>query len=87
MDVSLRRDGAEAVIEVSDNGPGIPPEDREKVLRRFVRLNQTDVTGSGLGLAIVRETVGMHAGSLLLEDTPGGGLTVRIRLPMGALQP
>ncbi|MGM9425374.1 sensor histidine kinase [Hydrogenophaga sp. MI9] len=82
VDVSLHRDGPEAAIEVCDNGPGIACEDREKVLQRFVRLNQTDVTGSGLGLAIVRETVGLHAGSLQLDETPGGGLTVRIRLPL-----
>lgn len=87
VDVSLRRDESWAVIEVSDNGPGIPAEDREKVLQRFVRLNQTDVTGSGLGLAIVRETVGLHAGALQLDETPGGGLTVRIRLPLEAPTP
>lgn len=82
VDVSLRRDGADAVIEVCDNGPGIAAEDRDKVLQRFVRLNHADVTGSGLGLAIVRETVGLHAGTLQLDETPGGGLTVRVRLPL-----
>lgn len=82
VDVSLRRDGNDALIEVSDNGPGIAPEDRDKVLQRFVRLHHSDVTGSGLGLAIVRETVGLHAGTLQLDETPGGGLTVRVRLPL-----
>jgi two-component system, OmpR family, sensor kinase len=84
VDVSLRRDGGDAVIEVCDNGPGIAAQDRSKVLQRFVRLHQADATGSGLGLAIVRETVGLHSGTLQLDETPGGGLTVRIRLPLGA---
>jgi two-component system, OmpR family, sensor kinase len=82
VDVSLCRDGTDAVLTVCDNGPGVAAADRSKALRRFVRLNDTDVTGSGLGLAIVYETVRMHSGSLKLEETPGGGLTVCIRLPL-----
>jgi two-component system OmpR family sensor kinase len=82
VDVSLRSEGQQALIDVADNGPGIAAEDRGKVLQRFVRLNQIDATGSGLGLAIVAETVGLHAGTLQLDETPGGGLTVRIRLPL-----
>lgn len=82
VDLSLRRDGSDAVLEVCDNGPGVAAADRDRALQRFVRLNDTEITGSGLGLAIVRETVSMHAGSLQLDETPGGGLTVRIRLPL-----
>lgn len=82
IDLSLRREDHQAVLEVCDNGPGIPAEQRERAVQRFIRLNQTEVKGSGLGLAIVNETVGLHGGSLQLDETPGGGLTVRIRLPL-----
>lgn len=82
VDVSLRADNTSAVLEVSDNGPGIEPAERQRVLERFVRLHSTDATGSGLGLAIVREIAQLHGATLVLDDTPGGGLTVRLRLPL-----
>lgn len=72
-----------AVIRVADNGPGIPPEARERVFERFCRLAPADIPGSGLGLAIVRDIVALHSGAIHLEDTPGGGLTVRVELPLG----
>ncbi len=74
---------ASAQISVIDNGPGIPPEFREQVFRRFFRLNNADFTGSGLGLSIVREIVIGHGGEIVLEDAPGGcGLAVRVSLPL-----
>lgn len=82
IDVGLRQEGDEVLIDVRDNGPGIPPADRERVLERFVRLGTADVAGSGLGLAIARETAALHGGTLQLDETPGGGLTVRVRLPV-----
>jgi two-component system OmpR family sensor kinase len=82
VDVSLRIENQQAVLEVSDNGPGIAPSDRQRVLERFVRLNQNDATGSGLGLAIVREIAQLHGATLDLEDAHGGGLTVRVRLSL-----
>ncbi len=82
IDVSLRQDADAVLLEIADNGPGIPAQDRSRATERFVRLNQSDVTGSGLGLAIARETAALHGGSLQLDDTPGGGLTVRVRLPL-----
>ena len=80
--LSVGCEGAQAVLRVDDNGPGIPPEERDRVFDRFYRRDGQGPSGSGLGLAIVRETVGLHAGSLQLDETPGGGLTVRIRLPL-----
>jgi two-component system OmpR family sensor kinase len=82
IDVSLRQDSQGVLLEIADNGPGIPAQERSRATERFVRLNQTDVTGSGLGLAIARETAALHGGTLQLDDTPGGGLTVRVRLPL-----
>lgn len=73
------------LIVVTDDGPGIPVEDRERVFDRFTRLDDgraRDAGGSGLGLAIVRELVRRHGGSVTLGDA-GPGLRVEIRLPRG----
>lgn len=67
-------------MEIDDDGPGIPLADREKALGRGRRLDETSA-GSGLGLHIVSEIAELYGGSLSLDDTPGGGLRVRLRLP------
>lgn len=82
VDVDFFVEGAWATLRVSDNGPGIAPEQRERVMQRFVRLHPGDTTGSGLGLAIVQNIVDANGGQLLLSDTPGGGLTVSVQLPL-----
>jgi two-component system sensor histidine kinase TctE len=70
------------VLTVSDNGPGIPEAERERVFLRFFRLDAGDHQGSGLGLSIVREIVHGHAGEIALGDGPEGrGLRVEVRLP------
>ncbi len=58
----------DACIGVEDNGPGIPPEEREQVFERFHRLLGTDAEGSGLGLAIVREIAGIHRATVKVVD-------------------
>jgi signal transduction histidine kinase len=83
IDVRLRRQAGRAVLEVADDGPGIAEADKTRVLQRFVRLRPADTTGSGLGMAIVRQIVEQHHASLSLLDTPGGGLTVRVKWPAG----
>jgi signal transduction histidine kinase len=82
VDLALVQEGGRAVLTVSDNGPGIPAEDRVRVFERFYRLAGADIPGSGLGLAIVREVTSQHQADINLEDTPGGGLTVRIAFPV-----
>jgi two-component system sensor histidine kinase KdpD len=69
---------------VADRGPGIPPEDRERVLDRFYRLehHETEPHGTGMGLAISRGLVAAHEGHLWVEETPGGGATFRLKLPL-----
>ncbi|NMG49738.1 HAMP domain-containing protein [Azoarcus communis] len=76
--------GGEAVISVTDQGPGIPEAERENVFRRFYRiLGQGDSDGSGLGLAIVREICWAHGGKVALRDAEEGrGLCVEIELPV-----
>jgi len=74
---------AEIIIE--DDGPGIPPEQRELALQPFKRLDPSrnlDTGGAGLGLSIVQDIVLRHGGELSLEDSPLGGLRVRIQLPL-----
>jgi two-component system, OmpR family, sensor histidine kinase TctE len=71
-------DGA-SFFAVEDNGSGIPPEMRAKVLERFVRLPGSKGSGSGLGLAIVKEIAEGHGASLELLDARGGGLLARVR--------
>lgn len=81
IDVSLSHDEEHAQLTVSDNGPGIPAEARTRVFEAFCRLSGT-TPGSGLGLAISHEIVRQHHGRITLDDTPGGGLTVRVELPL-----
>lgn len=69
-----------AVLEVIDNGPGIPAGDKDRVFERFVRATDAG-NGCGLGLAIVKEIVERHAGQVELSDAHPG-LCVRVRLPM-----
>jgi two-component system sensor histidine kinase TctE len=71
--------GPEVVIEVEDDGPGIPAFERERVLERFYRIPGTGGTGSGLGLAIVREIVQAHGAALALgEGEEGRGCRVTL---------
>ncbi len=74
--------GEEAIIRIIDTGPGIPPDDRERMLQPFQRLGDgRNDPGVGLGLAIARGFIHAVNGSLFLDDTPGGGLTVTLHLP------
>ncbi len=73
--VEVRRAGDRAVLEVSDDGPGIPVGDRQRVFERFVRLDSArdrHSGGSGLGLAIVRDVVAAHHGRVSIEDAEPG---------------
>jgi signal transduction histidine kinase len=82
VEVRAFRGGSDAVLEVADDGPGIPAEERGRVFDRFYRVAGTDAPGSGLGLAIVRQVAGLHHARIELTDGLGGrGLTVRVRLP------
>jgi signal transduction histidine kinase len=73
-----------AIFAVSDDGPGIPPAERDRVFERFVRLDSARSRsggGAGLGLAIVAEVVAAHGGGVSIDDRPGGGTTLTVALP------
>jgi signal transduction histidine kinase len=80
--VSLREVGGDLELEVSDDGPGIAQEFRERVFERFFRVPGTAQEGSGLGLAIVKRLTTAYGGQIHLGHGPEGrGLTVRLALP------
>jgi signal transduction histidine kinase len=83
--VSVRADGGWAVLTVTDDGPGIAPEDAERAFGRFARLDdarsRSGEEGAGLGLAIVKSTAEAHGGSVSLGDA-GPGLRAVVRLPL-----
>jgi two-component system osmolarity sensor histidine kinase EnvZ len=73
------------VISVLDNGPGIPPEHAERLLRPFERMDSARNKyegGSGLGLAICNRIAALHGGQLALLNRPEGGLEARLSLPI-----
>ena len=82
--IELGGDDGEAVLAVVDGGPGIPPEERKRVLERFYRGRAAPSGGSGLGLAIVRELAQRSGGDVRVLDAPGGGTRVEVRLPASA---
>lgn len=81
--VTARRRAGEVEIRVSDQGPGIPVEERQRVFDKFYRIARTGpvAPGSGLGLAISKGFVEAHGGSIHVEDADGGGAQFVIRLP------
>lgn len=79
-----------ATIAVVDHGEGIPPQLQEKIFERFFRADSSrarDTGGSGLGLAIVASIVALHGGRVEVLDTPGGGATFRVSLPLAGRAP
>ena len=79
VDVSLEQAGGRALLRVDDTGPGIPPDQRERVFDAFYRLLGTQQTGSGLGLSIARSIAQRLGGTITLETAPGGGLRFEYR--------
>jgi signal transduction histidine kinase len=84
VELRVGREGADAVVDVIDDGPGIPGPDRMRVFERFVRLDasrQRGAGGTGLGLAIAREIALAHGGELAVLDHDGG-TRLQLRLPL-----
>jgi two-component system OmpR family sensor kinase len=84
VDVRAGREGSHVVIEVSDEGPGVPPEMRAQIFDRFVRGDGdrgVAGSGSGLGLAIVRAVADSLGGTVELGDNEAGGARFTVRIP------
>ena len=82
--VSLAQEGGGTVVRVADRGPGVPADQRQKILTRFYRLDASRHTpGAGLGLALAAAIVSLHRAELLIEDN-GPGLKVSLRFPEAA---
>jgi two-component system OmpR family sensor kinase len=85
VEVALQAQNGHAEIDVIDHGAGVPAAQRERIFERFHRadpLRSRDQGGSGLGLSIATAVVSAHGGRISVADTPGGGATFRIELPV-----
>lgn len=88
IELAAHQDGDFVRIEVRDSGPGIPPEEKQRIFEAFHRLKQSDkaAEGTGLGLAITRRLVELHGGLLDLESEPGAGSCFHFTLPAAPAQ-
>ncbi|HLH72923.1 MAG TPA: ATP-binding protein, partial [Chloroflexota bacterium] len=87
IEVNVAREGQEAIVSVTDHGPGIPPERRDRIFERFYQAHQdSNLSGLGLGLYISRQLVELHRGSLEAEFPPEGGTRFIVRLPIVPIQ-
>ncbi len=87
IDVRLTQQDEHLLIEVQDNGPGVPAELRVAVFERFRQVEGDTLRrygGTGLGLAIVKDFVELHGGTVSLRESPGGGALFSVRLPLAA---
>jgi signal transduction histidine kinase len=85
ISVRLHTEGRDAVLEVLDAGPGIPPDQREAVFERFAGWRPAgyeDRPGTGLGLFVCREIMREHSGEVWATDHPTGGTMLAVRLPL-----
>jgi signal transduction histidine kinase len=77
--ITAVRDNGNAIVEIADDGPGLPPRARENLFRPFAASARPG--GSGLGLAIARELIRIHGGDLVLVASTGSGTTFRLTIP------
>lgn len=84
VEIQTGHEGSTVLVSVLDRGPGIPPQEIERMLQPFTRLesSRSGAKGSGLGLAIVQRIARIHGGDIALLPRPGGGLQARVSLPV-----
>ena len=81
LSISAAMEDQEVVIRISDNGPGVPEDLRERIFEPFFTTKPPE-KGTGVGLALCRALARAHGGSITLEETPGGGASFILRLPL-----
>jgi two-component system phosphate regulon sensor histidine kinase PhoR len=87
--VKASQENGSVTVQFIDNGPGIPPEERERVFERFYQVDKDfvgQIPGAGLGLTMVRETVQAHGGKVWVESATGKGATFFVKLPAAKTQ-
>jgi signal transduction histidine kinase len=87
IEIEVSSDEAAGIVAITDHGEGVPPEEKERIFRRFHRVDRSrsqGIAGSGLGLAITKHLVLLHRGSIDVESEPGAGSTFLVRLPRRA---
>jgi two-component system, OmpR family, phosphate regulon sensor histidine kinase PhoR len=85
IELSLSRDGEQAIVAVTDHGLGIPVNEQPRLFDRFYRAQTPEnrhVPGTGLGLTIVQHIVAAHRGTVTVESSPGAGSTFRLAFPV-----
>jgi two-component system OmpR family sensor kinase len=85
IEVTLRTEDNSAVLTVADHGGGIPESERERVFTLFYRVDDESARatrGVGIGLALVRQLVDQIDGTVTIDETPGGGATFRVTIPL-----
>jgi two-component system sensor histidine kinase SenX3 len=81
--MTLAQENNKALLTVTDTGPGIAPEEQERIFDRFFRGDRARSRGgTGLGLALTRSIVLVHNGQITVESSPGKGSTFRVTLPL-----
>ena len=88
--VSLQETPTAIRLVVSDDGPGVPADERERIFERFARVDDArsrDNGGTGLGLAIAREVIAAHGGTITVDEPPGATFTVILPLDGAAARP
>ena len=79
----LRQADDEAVFTIDDNGPGIAPEEQERIFHKFYQSDSSrEMSGNGLGLALVKQIVEFSGGTVSVENLPEAGCRFTVRLPM-----
>ena len=89
VELTARREGEDVLVSVTDDGPGVPAADRERIFERLVRLDDSRSRadgGAGLGLAITRQVIAAHGGTVTVGESPAGAC-FSIRLPYDGRQP
>ena len=86
VEVRVQEEGDRVALQVTDTGPGIPPDQLDRVFDRFFRIDEArtwggETSGTGLGLAIVKAIVDLHGGEVVASNNTGGGAVFRVTLP------